>query len=195
MSAYNTHICYSRNRQRSVGVLVERADEKYLVSELGPGSQQRGESAGGDQIVGAPQISDDGLPYGAVDAVVLDHLNVGAWAGFLDAEEHGAPKTDVVELQSAQQAARLWPDLNSKLGFVEIEIGVLAAQCLDRRIECIAQLTAETAAWEQQRNATGARIKWMFTTEKARAKMGRAYPQPQANSDRTQRVKSSVQRY
>ena len=47
---------------RSVGVLVERVDEQYLVSELGPGSQQRGESAGGDQIVGAPQIGDDGLP-------------------------------------------------------------------------------------------------------------------------------------
>jgi hypothetical protein len=29
---------------------------------------------------------------------------------------------------------------------------------------------------EKQRNATRARIKWMFTTEKARAKMGRAYP-------------------
>ena len=39
-----------------------------------------------------PQISDDGLPYGAVDAVVLDHLNVGARAGFLDAEEHWRPQ-------------------------------------------------------------------------------------------------------
>jgi hypothetical protein len=28
----------------------------------------------------------------------------------------------------------------------------------------------------KQRNTAGARIKWMFTTEKARAKMGRAYP-------------------
>ena len=74
------------------------------------------------------------------------------------------------------------PKHASWLNMVEIEIGVLAAQCLDRRIESIAQLTAETAAWEQQRNATGARIKWMFTTEKARVKMGRAYPQPQANS-------------
>jgi transposase len=35
---------------------------------------------------------------------------------------------------------------------------------------------SEIAAWEQQRNAASARIKWMFTTEKARAKMGRAYP-------------------
>ena len=37
---------------------------------------------------------------------------------------------------------------------------------------------AETTAWEQQRNAAGARIKWMFTTKKARAKMGHAYPRP-----------------
>jgi hypothetical protein len=35
---------------------------------------------------------------------------------------------------------------------VEIEIGVLAAQCLDRRIESIKQLAVETAIWEQQRN-------------------------------------------
>ena len=57
------------------------------------------------------------------------------------------------------------------------------------------RLTAETAAWEQQRNAARARIKLMFTTGKARAKMARAYPQPQANSGHIQRVKTSVQRY
>jgi hypothetical protein len=34
------------------------------------------------------------------------------------------------------------------------------------------------ATWEHQRNASGARIKWMFTTDKARAKMGRLYPHP-----------------
>jgi len=74
------------------------------------------------------------------------------------------------------------PKHASWLNMVEIEIGVLAAQCLDRRIASIEQLAAETAAWERQRNAAGARIKWMFTTEKARAKMGRAYPKTQANS-------------
>jgi hypothetical protein len=52
-----------------------------------------------------------------------------------------------------------------------------------------------TAAWEQQRNAAGARIKWMFTTDKARAKMGRAYPQLPATSSQIQRVKITVQRY
>ena len=63
------------------------------------------------------------------------------------------------------------------LNMVEIEIGVLRSQCLDRRIDTKEQLESEIATWECQRNASGARIKWMFTTDKARAKMGRAYPQ------------------
>ena len=33
-----------------------------------------------------------------------------------------------------------------------------------------------SAGSERQRTAACARIKWMFTTDKARAKMGRAYP-------------------
>jgi len=59
---------------------------------------------------------------------------------------------------------------------VEIEIGVLRGQCLDRRIDDPGRLVREIAAWQRQRNAAGARINWMFTTEKARTKMGRAYP-------------------
>ena len=54
---------------------------------------------------------------------------------------------------------------------VEIEIGVLRGQCLDRRIDDPNWLRREIDAWERQRNAAGARIKWMFTTDKAREKM------------------------
>jgi hypothetical protein len=70
------------------------------------------------------------------------------------------------------------PKHASWLNMVEIEIGVLRSQCLDRRIDTREKLEAEIDAWERQRNASGARIKWMFTTDKARAKMGRAYPTP-----------------
>jgi len=87
------------------------------------------------------------------------------------------------------------PKHASWLNMVEIEIGVLAAQCLDRRIDSTQQLVAETAAWEHQRNAAGHRIKWMFTTEKARTKMARAYPNPSAKSGPVQRVKTTVQSY
>ena len=86
------------------------------------------------------------------------------------------------------------PKHASWLNMVEIEIGVLARQCLDRRIDSDARLRAETEAWEKRRNADRARIKWMFTTKKARAKMGRAYRKPAA-SGQTQRVKTSVTSY
>ena len=52
------------------------------------------------------------------------------------------------------------------LNMVEIEIGVLRGQCLDRRISSRAHLEAERRR-ERQRNDSAARIKWMFTTEKA----------------------------
>ena len=86
------------------------------------------------------------------------------------------------------------PKHASWLNMVEIEIGVLASQCLDRRIESHSCLIAEVEAWEKQRNAARARITWSFTTEKAREKMGRAYPRP-VNLARPQRVKTSVPRY
>jgi transposase len=70
------------------------------------------------------------------------------------------------------------PKHASWLNMAEIEIGVLKGQCLDRRIDNRRRLEREIAAWQRKRNAAGARIQWMFTTETARTKMGRAYPNP-----------------
>ena len=69
------------------------------------------------------------------------------------------------------------PKHASWLNMVEIEIGVLRGQCLDRRIGERDVLVSEIAAWQRQRNASGARIKWRFTTEKARTKLACAYPE------------------
>jgi len=68
------------------------------------------------------------------------------------------------------------PKHASWLNMVEIEIGVLRSQCLDRRIDDKDTIIAEVAAWEQRRNVEGAQINWMFTTEKAREKLRKAYP-------------------
>jgi transposase len=68
------------------------------------------------------------------------------------------------------------PKHASWLNMVEIEIGVLRGQCLDRRIGEREILVTEIDAWERQRNASGARIGWKFTTQKARDKLARAYP-------------------
>jgi hypothetical protein len=58
----------------------------------------------------------------------------------------------------------------------EIEIGVLRSQCLERRIDDKHFIVTEVAAWEKTRNAQGAQINWMFTTQKAREKLRKAYP-------------------
>ena len=68
------------------------------------------------------------------------------------------------------------PKHASWLNMVEIEIGVLRSQCLDRRIDTWERMVFEVDAWEKQRNQAGARIKWMFNTDNARSKMTRVYP-------------------
>ncbi|MGY3621847.1 transposase [Bradyrhizobium sp. USDA 10063] len=68
------------------------------------------------------------------------------------------------------------PKHASWLNMVECEISVLQRQCLGRRIDDPKRLRNEISAWQKRRNKTRARIKWMFTTDKARATLGRAYP-------------------
>jgi len=73
------------------------------------------------------------------------------------------------------------PKHASWLNMVEIEIGVMVRQCLDRRIPAKDILVAEIASWERRRNAEGAKINWLFTVDRARQKLGRAYPHPPKN--------------
>jgi hypothetical protein len=64
------------------------------------------------------------------------------------------------------------PTHASWLNMVEIEISVLASQCLDRRIPDRATLEREVAAWQKRRNAQRAGITWMFDAAAARQKLG-----------------------
>ena len=70
------------------------------------------------------------------------------------------------------------PKHASWLNMVEVEIGVLRGQCLDRRIGEREKLVPEIAAGVKQRNDAKALIKWMFNTEKARGKLAHTYPGP-----------------
>lgn len=68
------------------------------------------------------------------------------------------------------------PKHASWLNMVEIETGVLRNQCLDRRIGERERFICEIAAWQEERNASGALINWRFKIEQARTKHARAYP-------------------
>ena len=67
------------------------------------------------------------------------------------------------------------PKHASWLNMAEIEIGAIIRQCLDRRIGDMDTLRREVDACVHERNENRATIRWMFTLEKARAKLLRAY--------------------
>ena len=68
------------------------------------------------------------------------------------------------------------PTHASWLNTVEIEVGALTRQCLDRRIGDIDFLRSELTACVEQRNADGVRIKWLFDVDKARRKIRAPLP-------------------
>lgn len=105
--------------------------------------------------------------------VVLDNLSAHKPSALYETFEPSEARRILSRLEF-----HFTPKHASWLNMVEIEIGVMVDQCLDRRIPDKATLVSEIAAWERRRNTERARIRWMFTIDRAREKMGRAYPRP-----------------
>ncbi len=83
-----------------------------------------------------------------------------------------------------QEAKRIWdryefiytPKHGSWLNMAEIELHVLMGQCLNRRIDNMDFMRAETEAWQNDRNNKNATIDWQFKSEEARIKLKKLYP-------------------
>ena len=58
----------------------------------------------------------------------------------------------------------------------EIELSVLAKQCLAEHVACIENLETDTQVWASRRNDRKNTVDWHFTTEDARIKLKRLYP-------------------
>ena len=112
-------------------------------------------------------------PYGACTRlqVVLDNLSTHTPAAFYEAFAPAEARRVLRKLEF-----HYVPKHASWLNMVEIEIGVLASQCLARRIPDVVTLTTEVAAWVTARNQANVAVKWIFGIEQARAKLGHAYP-------------------
>jgi hypothetical protein len=70
------------------------------------------------------------------------------------------------------------PRHGSWLNMAEMELSVLARQCIGRRFDDVREMEREVAAWEADRNAQGLGAEWRFTTEDARVKLKALYPAP-----------------
>jgi hypothetical protein len=125
----------------------------------------------------APQIKsllDEGSPDADQVDLVCDNLNTHNLASLYEA----------FEPQEARRLARRLevhhtPTHGSWLNIAEIALSVLSKQCLNRRIADLVTLRQETKAWEHERNAKQTGVDWQFTTDDARIKLKRLYPQYQ----------------
>lgn len=68
------------------------------------------------------------------------------------------------------------PTHGSWLNMAELELSVLARQCLERRIPDQATLETEVAAWVELRNAEAVTVSWHLTKEDARQRLHWLYP-------------------
>jgi len=118
-------------------------------------------------------LVDEHYPDANCIRVVLDNLSTHSAAALYQAFEPAEARRILSRLEF-----HFTPKHASWLNMVEIEIGVMVQQCLDRRIPEKATLVAEIGAWEHRRNAEQAGITWLFTVERAREKLARVYPQP-----------------
>ena len=103
--------------------------------------------------------------------LVMDNLNTHHPSSLYQAFEPAEARRIAERLE-----IHYTPKHGSWLNIAEIELGVLARQCLDRRIPSQRVLAQETGAWQEQRNRAAIRVDWRFTTQDARIKLKSLYP-------------------
>lgn len=103
--------------------------------------------------------------------LVMDNLNThtpaSLYRAFLPAEaKRLADKLEV----------HYTPRHGSWLNMAEIELSVLARQCLAERMNDRENLQTQVSAWQERRNTSAVKIDWRFTTADARVKLKKLYP-------------------
>ena len=133
--------------------------------------QVRDRRTGEDYAQVVRHLCDVMYPEAEKIVLVQDNLNT-----------HGAHS--LYEAFPPQEARRLaqkieWhytPRHGSWLNMAEIELSVLATQCLAERMGSRDHLETQVAAWEAARNTASVKVDWRFTTEQARNRLKRLYP-------------------
>jgi hypothetical protein len=118
-------------------------------------------------------LLDECYPNAEKVVLVMDNLNThlvaSLYAAFSPSEAFGLAQR--LEIHYT-------PKHGSWLNIAEIELSSLSRQCLGRRrIDNLPDLNAELASWHVSRNAGQKGVDWQFTTEDARTKLKRLYPE------------------
>jgi hypothetical protein len=121
------------------------------------------------------ELLDEDYPKAQQVLLVCDNLNTHKIASLYETFEPAEARRLARRLD-----IRYTPKHGSWLNIAEVELSVLNSQCLDRRIADLETMQNEIKAWEQERNSQQKGVDWRFTTEKARIRLKRLYPQYQS---------------
>jgi len=117
------------------------------------------------------ELVEDLFPDAEKVVLVMDNLNTHKLASLYEAfpPEQARRIADRLEIHYT-------PKHGSWLNMAEIELSVLARQCLNRWIASREKMEQEVTAWQEERNGRGVGVQWRFTTTDARIKLRRLYP-------------------
>jgi hypothetical protein len=118
------------------------------------------------------QLVDVCYPEAESIRLVMDNLNTHKPASLYEAFAPAEARRLLRRLEF-----HYTPKHASWLDMAEIELSVLASQCLAHRIPDRDTLAGETAAWQARRNQDGIPVKWRFTVNDARQRLPHLYPE------------------
>lgn len=104
--------------------------------------------------------------------LVMDNLNTHSLSSLYEAFS-----PEIARSLARRLEIHFTPTHGSWLNIAEIELSAVSKQCLDRRIDTLGSLATELLAWETHRNSIQKGVDWQFTTQDARIKLKRLYPQ------------------
>jgi hypothetical protein len=112
--------------------------------------------------------------------LVMDNLNTHVLSSFYEAFDAPTARRLVEKVE-----IHYTPKHGSWLNMAEIELSILARQCLSDRMPSMDFVEKQVNAWQTERNQAQVTINWRFTTEDARIKLKRLYPSFEAKEQDT----------
>lgn len=159
---------YDNEYERHGTVSVFMACEPLAGKRVVKVSQQRTKK---DWAYFMRELIDQHYPTAEKIVLVMDNLNTHTPSCFYEvfAPQEARRLTEKLEIHYT-------PKHGSWLNMAEIELSVLARQCLAERIPTFEQAQHQVAAWQAQRDRAAVTIDWRFTATDARIKLKHLYP-------------------
>lgn len=117
-------------------------------------------------------LVDEEYPHAEKITLVMDNLNTHSPASLYEAFPPQKARQLLEKLEVVYT-----PKHGSWLNVAEVEFAAMERQCLCERTPDMDALHQQIKAWEKNRNNGQMKVDWQFTTEDARIKLRRLYPQ------------------